>query len=73
MVNWLWLALAHQRLGKSEEARRSLDKALEWLDQYRDGMPGGAEQEMGLHLHNWLEAHIVRTEAEATIRLMHRR
>ena len=68
VVNWLWLALARQRLGKSEEARRSLDKATAWLDQYRDGMPGSAEREVGLHLHNWLEAHVLRREAEALIR-----
>ena len=68
VVNWLWLALAQQRLGKSEEARRWLDKATAWLDQYRDGMPGSAEREVGLHLHNWLEAHVLRREAEAMIR-----
>ena len=55
VVNWLWLALAHQRLGKAEEARRWLDKAQAWLDQYGDGMPARAEAEFGLHLHNWLE------------------
>jgi eukaryotic-like serine/threonine-protein kinase len=73
VVNWLWLALAQQRLGKSEEARRSLDKATAWLDQFRDGMPGGAELEVGLHLHNWLEAHVLRREAEAMIRPDHPR
>jgi hypothetical protein len=30
-------------------------------------MPAGAEQELGLHLHNWLEAHVLRREAEAQI------
>jgi tetratricopeptide (TPR) repeat protein len=68
VVNWLWLALANQHLGESEEARRWLDKATEWLDQYREGMPAGAEEESGLHLHNWLEAHVLRREAEALIR-----
>ena len=68
VLNWLWLALAQQHLGKSEEGRRWLDKATAWLDQYRGGMPGGAEQELGLHLHNWLEAHVLRREAEALIR-----
>jgi tetratricopeptide (TPR) repeat protein len=68
VLNWLWLALAHERLGKSEEARRWLDKSTAWLDQYRDGMPGGAEAKLGLHLHNWLEAHVLRREAEALIR-----
>jgi hypothetical protein len=63
----VWLALAHQRLGKSEEARRWLSKAQAWLDQYRDGMPALAERELGLHLHNWLEAHVLRREAEALL------
>jgi tetratricopeptide (TPR) repeat protein len=67
VVNWLWLALANHRLGKQEEARRWLGKAQAWLDQYRDGMPARAEQELGLHLHNWLEAHVLRREAEALI------
>jgi len=65
-LNWLWLALAHQRLGKAEEARRWLGKAQAWLDQYGDGMPSRAE-ELGLHLHNWLEAHVLRREAEALL------
>jgi tetratricopeptide (TPR) repeat protein len=68
VVNWVWLALANQRLGKTEEARRWLSKAQAWLDQYRDGIPARAEQELGLHLHNWLEAHVLRREAEALIR-----
>ena len=67
VVTWLWLALAHQRLGKAEEARRWLGKAQAWLDQYRDGMPADAEEKVGLHLHNWLEAHVLRREAEALL------
>ena len=67
VLNWLWLALAQQRLGKAEEARRWLNKAQAWLDQYPDGMPARAEEEFGLHLHNWLEAHVLRREAEALI------
>jgi hypothetical protein len=30
-------------------------------------MPARAEQELGLHLHNWLEAHVLRREAETLI------
>ena len=67
VLNWLWLALAHQHLGKTEEARRWLGKAQAWLDQFRDGMPAGAEADVGLHLHNWLEAHVLRREAETLI------
>jgi hypothetical protein len=67
VLNWLWLALANQRLGKAEEAARWLGKAQAWLDQYGEGMPGGAEEEQGVHLHNWLEAHVLRREAEALL------
>jgi tetratricopeptide (TPR) repeat protein len=67
VLAWLWLALANHRLGKAEEARRWLDKAQAWLDQYREGMPSRAEKELGLHLHNWLEAHVLRREAEALL------
>jgi tetratricopeptide (TPR) repeat protein len=67
VLNWLWLALANERLGKAEEARRWLDKAQAWLDRYLDGMPARAEDESGLHFHNWLEAHVLRREVEALI------
>jgi hypothetical protein len=30
-------------------------------------MPARAEEELGLHLHNWLEAHVLRREAEVLI------
>jgi tetratricopeptide (TPR) repeat protein len=73
VLNWLWLALANQRLGKAEEARRWLNKAQAWLDQYPDGLPAHAEVEFGLHLHNWLEAHVLRREAEALIQSEARR
>lgn len=67
VVNWLWLALANQRLGKTDDARRWLEKAQTWLDQYRDGLPPRADQDLGLHMHNWLEANVLRREAEAMI------
>jgi tetratricopeptide (TPR) repeat protein len=67
VLNWLWLGLANERLGKAEEARRWLDKARAWLDQYGDGMPARADEELALHLHNWLEAHVLRRVAEALI------
>lgn len=71
VINWLWLALANHRLGKHEEARRWLGKAQKWLDQFGDGMPPRAEDELGLHLHNWLEAQILRREAEELISQQH--
>jgi serine/threonine-protein kinase len=67
VLNWLWLALANQRLGKTEEARRWLGNAQSWLDQYRDGISARAEENFGVHFHNWLEAHVLRREAEAVL------
>jgi serine/threonine-protein kinase len=67
VVSWLWLALAHQASGQPEEARRWLDKAANWLDQ-QGGRMSVEVRFMGSHLHNWLEAHALRQEAEALLR-----
>jgi serine/threonine-protein kinase len=67
VLNWLWLALTYQGLGKNREAKSSLEKATRWLDRFREGMPARAELELNLHLHNWLEAHVLRREAEACV------
>jgi len=78
VVGWLWLALTEQRLGKTEEAGRLFDRAAKWLDQARPdyshselGVAGSDEFKEGLHLHNWLEAHVLRREAEGEL-LKHR-
>jgi tetratricopeptide (TPR) repeat protein len=69
VAGWLWLALTEQRLGKTEEARRLLDRAAKWLDQGRPDFSHSEidKQKEGLHLHNWLEAHVLRREAEALL------
>jgi serine/threonine-protein kinase len=64
VLAWLWLALAHQRLGEREEARRWLERAVKWLEPLDRGMPDRAEETLWLHLHNWMEAHVLRREAE---------
>jgi tetratricopeptide (TPR) repeat protein len=66
VLNWLWLALAYQKQGKAAEARRWLDKSANWLDQQGGQMPLEITP-MGAHPHNWLEAHVLRSEAEALI------
>jgi hypothetical protein len=64
-LNWLWLALAYQKLGEKDKARTWLAKAAEWLDSLGNQMPPPIKaNEMNLHLHNWLEAQILRREAE---------
>jgi tetratricopeptide (TPR) repeat protein len=63
VLDWLWLAMAEYRLGNQDEARRWLIKADHWLDAHREGMPARPEGKIGVHLHDWLEAHILRREA----------
>jgi tetratricopeptide (TPR) repeat protein len=66
VVNWLWLALAYQKLGNSAEARSWLNKSASWLDGIGEKLPYSAEA-IGLHRHNWLEAHVLRREAETLL------
>jgi hypothetical protein len=54
-------------MGNRNEARRWLDKAVNWLDQQEGRMPLDTLHR-GSHLHNWLEAHALRLEAEALLR-----
>jgi tetratricopeptide (TPR) repeat protein len=67
VLNWLWLAIAHERLGNGAEARRQLARAQAWLDELGGEMQGRTSEDWGLDLHNWLEAHILRGEAEALL------
>jgi tetratricopeptide (TPR) repeat protein len=67
VLTWLWLALAHQKMGKPDEARRWLARAAEWLDQQGGQMPVESP-DMGSHRLNWLEAHVLRQEADALLR-----
>ena len=68
VVDWLLLAMAHERLGHADEARQWLDKAAGWLDQAGKGLP--KETRFALPLPSWsdrLEAQILRLEAERMI------
>ena len=66
VLNWLWLTLAYRRLGKADEARPWLDKAVGWMD-YQDRRMLLENTARGLHRHNWLEAHVLRQEAEKAL------
>jgi hypothetical protein len=67
VLNWLWLSLVEQRRGKPAAARAWLDKATAWMGQYPQGIPETPDDVRGLHLHNWLEAQVLRREAEALL------
>jgi WD40 repeat protein/serine/threonine protein kinase/tetratricopeptide (TPR) repeat protein len=65
-ADWLFLAMAHQRLGHGEEARRWLDQAVRWMDRADWSRP----TDVGVSP-TWperLEAQILRREAEAMVK-----
>ena len=66
VLNWLWLSLAHHKMGNINESRRWLDKAANWLDQ-QDGRMPLDQPCLRRHLHNWLEAHVLRREVAALL------
>jgi serine/threonine-protein kinase len=66
VLNWLWLAFAYHQLGEADEARRWLDRADAWLDQLGGRLPARAH-ELGLDIHNWLEAQALRRELGALL------
>jgi hypothetical protein len=55
-ADWVFLAMAHHRLGHHGEARR-------WIDRFRDGSPNLVPSEFRQEL----EARLLRTEAEAMV------
>jgi WD40 repeat protein/tetratricopeptide (TPR) repeat protein len=65
VVNRLALALAHHALGHPNEARRWLGEATEALDAASPGRLVDGRTQIGMH--DWLEAQVLRREAEAAI------
>jgi serine/threonine protein kinase/tetratricopeptide (TPR) repeat protein len=66
ILNWLVLALAHERLGRADEARKWIDKASSWRDKAALG-PGKGEGVCppDLLLSDWLEFQVLYPEAAA--------
>jgi serine/threonine-protein kinase len=57
VVAWAWLARAHLSMGERDTAKIWLGRVAEWLDTH-DIKPES------IHLHDWLEAQILRREVE---------
>jgi tetratricopeptide (TPR) repeat protein len=66
-LDWLVLAMAYQRQGNADEARKWLDKAVLSSNRLAQNMPPGAPNAIQLHLHDWTAYHLLRREAEALI------
>jgi serine/threonine protein kinase/WD40 repeat protein/tetratricopeptide (TPR) repeat protein len=64
-LNWFGLALVHHRLGHPDEARQCLDKGIQWLE--REGPPG-PERPAKISLADWMEAQVLRREAEEMLK-----
>jgi tetratricopeptide (TPR) repeat protein/roadblock/LC7 domain-containing protein len=69
VVNWLLLALGHQRQGQEAEARRWLDKAVQWIERAHKESPGGAAGRLPVpSLSDHLEVLLLRREAETLMK-----
>ena len=60
-LNWFGLAQVHQSLGHPREARECLDKGIRWLEQVG---PPSADRPAKIQAQDWLEAQLLRHEAE---------
>jgi serine/threonine protein kinase len=60
-LTWFALALVHQRLGHSDEARQCLDKGNQYMTRMG---PSGPGQPARLLPQDWLETQLLRREAE---------
>jgi tetratricopeptide (TPR) repeat protein len=68
MLNWVVLAMAHQRQGRPDEARQWLARATRWRDGLgRYGDPPVAVCPFRLYIVDWLELNILLPEAEALV------
>jgi tetratricopeptide (TPR) repeat protein len=63
--DWFFLAMAHHRLGHIDEARRWLQKAVDWIEEAEARAPEG--QEDPLSWENRLELKLFRREAESLL------
>jgi tetratricopeptide (TPR) repeat protein len=64
----LFLAMAHQRLGRTEEARQALDRAVRWLEQAEKGQLLDNYLPIPISWDTRLEFQLLRREAEELIK-----
>ncbi len=65
-LNWFGLALLHHRMGHPNEARQCLDKGIQWMERKCPPSPGGRAELMP---QDWLEAQLLRREAEEMLKI----
>jgi tetratricopeptide (TPR) repeat protein len=64
-LNWFGMALAHHRLGHPDEAQQCLDKGIQWMERLG---PPGPGQPANIQPMDWLEAQLLRREAEEVLK-----
>jgi len=66
-LDWLFLALIHQRLGHADEARTWLDKAVRWIDASTPAKPADDAFGARIYWQTWLALRVLRREAESAL------
>jgi tetratricopeptide (TPR) repeat protein len=66
VADWLFLAMAHQRLGQADEAWKWLDKAVQWIDT-ADSPKSSNSAGPGQPWNDRLEIQLFRREAETLV------
>jgi tetratricopeptide (TPR) repeat protein len=66
-LDWLFLAMAHHRLGHAEEARKWLEKAITGIDRATQDPPDGASPDSRIRWWTRLYYGVLRREAEGLI------
>ena len=66
--DWLFLAMAHHHLNSPDEARKWLDKAIEWLNSSTRDKPKDDTFGDRITWEAWLDLQVLRREAESLIR-----
>ncbi len=67
-LDWLFLAMAHQRLGHADESLRWMDKAGAWIDSSTKDNPKDETFGTRIDWQTWLALQVLRREAEALVK-----
>jgi WD40 repeat protein/Flp pilus assembly protein TadD len=68
VFDWLFLAMIYSQRGEPGQARRWLDKAVQWLDESTPTQPKDAGLGLPIPWNHWMQVQLLRFEAEALIR-----
>jgi Flp pilus assembly protein TadD len=62
--DWLFLAMAHHALGRTDDARLWFHKAAQWIDQAVEQQASGSPVDPSFTWSSQIELHVLRREAE---------